>query len=117
MKIAVASDQGLVTGHFGHCEEFIIYDIESGKIGNKEKIANPGHVPGFLPKFLNDQGVNLVVSGGMGGGAVDIFNTLGIEVVIGVRGEADAAVAAYLLGELESTGSICHEHMHEGNCE
>jgi predicted Fe-Mo cluster-binding NifX family protein len=117
MKIAIASDNGLVTGHFGHCEEFLIYDIESGEIVNREKIPNPGHVPGFLPKFLNEQGVNLIISGGMGSGAVDIFNSLGIEVVIGARGKVEEVVSAYLAGKLESTGSICHEHVHEGNCE
>ena len=53
----------------------------------------------------------------MGSGAGDIFNSLGIEVVIGARGKVEELVSAYLAGKLESTGSICHEHVHEGNCE
>jgi predicted Fe-Mo cluster-binding NifX family protein len=116
MKIAVASDNGNVTGHFGHCESFMIFDTEGKKIVKTEAVANPGHKPGFLPNFLNDMGVNVIISGGMGGGAVDIFNEKGIEVVIGVSGTAADSAALYLDGKLESTGSICHEHEHQDEC-
>ena len=73
---------------------------------------NPGHKPGFLPNYLNDLGVNVIISGGMGGGAVDIFNEKGIEVIVGAQGEAKTAAEQYLQGRLQSTGSICHEHLH-----
>lgn len=116
MKIAVASENELVTGHFGHCQNFNIFDVENGNIISVESIPNPGHKPGFLPRFLNDQGVNVIISGGMGGAAVQIFNENNIEVVIGTSGAAQVAVDKYIKGELESTGSICHEHEHEGNC-
>ena len=116
IKIAVASEQNLVTGHFGHCQNFNIFDTEDGKIVKKESIANPGHKPGFLPNFLNDLGVNVIISGGMGGGAVDIFNSHKIEVILGATGDAEEAVNAYLKGELKSTGSICHEHQHADEC-
>ncbi|MDK2935321.1 MAG: hypothetical protein PWP62_329 [Eubacteriaceae bacterium] len=116
MKIAVASDNGNVTGHFGHCESFMIFDTEGKKIVKTEAVANPGHKPGFLPNFLNDMGVNVIISGGMGGGAVDIFNEKGIEVVIGVSGTAADSAALYLDGKLESTGSICQEHEHHDEC-
>ena len=55
-------------------------------------------------------------SGGMGGGAVDIFNERGVEVIVGVQGEAQTAVETYLRGELISTGSICHQHEHAHEC-
>ncbi len=116
MKIAVASEGKNITGHFGHCANFLIYDVENEKITNEESIPNPGHRPGFLPNFLADRGVNVIISGGMGGGAVDIFNERNIEVVIGNMGEAKAAVLKYLKGELETTGSICHEHEHHDEC-
>ena len=74
MKIAVASDNGMITEHFGHCEGFMIFDVENNQIVKSEMIDNPGHRPGFLPNFLNDMGVNVIISGGMGGGAIDIFN-------------------------------------------
>ena len=116
MKIAVASENGMVTEHFGHCREFVIFDTEDNKIVKSEAVANPGHRPGFLPNFLADRGVNVIISGGMGGGAVEIFNGRNVEVVVGASGDAQAAVEAYLQGSLKSTGSICHEHKHSDEC-
>ena len=70
MKIAVAAMGNTVSGHFGHCENFNIYDAEDGKITAEEVVANPGHRPGFLPNFLADRGVQVIIAGGMGGGAI-----------------------------------------------
>ena len=116
MKIAVASEKEMVTEHFGHCEGFMIFDTENNQIVKSETIANPGHKPGFLPNFLADRGVNVIISGGMGGGAVEIFNERNIEVIVGAKGNAKAAVEAYLEGSLKSTGSVCHEHQHHDEC-
>ncbi len=116
MKIAVAAMGKTVAGHFGHCENFILFDAENGSITAEESIPNPGHRPGFLPNFLADRGAEVIISGGMGGGAVDIFNERGVEVIVGAQGDARMAVEAYLRGELVSTGSICHEHQHAGEC-
>jgi predicted Fe-Mo cluster-binding NifX family protein len=116
MRIAVASEGKNVTEHFGHCINFLIYDVENGKIMNEKSIPNPGHKPGFLPNFLADGGVNVIISGGMGGGAVDIFNERNVEVVVGASGDAKTAVENYLKGELKTTGSVCHEHQHHDTC-
>ena len=116
MKIAVASEGKTVTGHFGHCENFNVFETKDKEIVNMEVVANPGHKPGFLPNFLNDIGVNVIVSGGMGGGAIDIFNEKNIEVITGASGDAETVVKEYLAGNLKSTGSICNQHMHEGEC-
>ncbi len=116
MKIAVASEEKMVTGHFGHCINFNIYDTDGEKIVSHESIPNPGHKPGFLPNFLHDMGVKVIISGGMGGGATDIFNEKQIEVVVGATGDAKVAVESYLKGELKSTGSVCHEHQHHDTC-
>lgn len=116
MKIAVASEGAMVTGHFGHCENFNIFEAENGTITSTKSIPNPGHRPGFLPNFLNELGVNVIISGGMGGGAVEIFNEKGIEVIVGVQGSAQAAVNRYLQGNLQSTDSVCHEHRHHDEC-
>jgi len=110
MKIAVSCKGNQIWAHFGHCENFMIYDTENGKIRTENSVPNPGHKPGFLPNFLADMGVEVMISGGMGGGAVDIFNERNVEVVLGAQGEARAAVEAYLRGELTSTGTICHKH-------
>lgn len=116
MKIAVASMGNMVAGHFGHCENFNIYESANGKITSAKSIPNPGHRPGFLPNFLGDMGVEVIIAGGMGGGAVEIFNERSIEVIVGAEGDAKTAVESYLRGELKSTGSICHEHEHADEC-
>ncbi len=116
MKIAAAAMGKTVAGHFGHCENFMIFDAIAGTITKEESVPNPGHRSGFLPNFLADRGVQVIISGGMGGGAVDIFNERGVEVIVGASGDARAAVEAYLRGELVSTGSICHEHEHAHEC-
>ena len=116
MKIAVAAMGTAVAGHFGHCENFIFFDTQDGKILSEQSVPNPGHRPGFLPNFLADHGAQVVIAGGMGGGAVDIFNERGIQVIVGAQGDARAAVQAFLAGELVSTGSVCHEHQHAGEC-
>ena len=103
MKIAVASEGKMVTEHFGHCEGFTIFETENNQIKSQEFIPNPGHRPGFLPVFLHDKGVNVIISGGMGSGAVDIFNEKGIEVITGASGDAKTAVNSYLQGKLKST--------------
>jgi len=117
MKIAVASEGKMVTEHFGHCEGFTIFETENNQIENGEFIPNPGHKPGFLPVFLHDKGVEVIISGGMGGSAIDIFNEKGIEVITGASGDAETAAISYLQGKLKSTGSVCHEHQYEGECE
>ena len=116
LRIAVAAMGKTVAGHFGHCENFIFFDTEDDKIVNIESVPNPGHKPGFLPNFLADRGAKVIITGGMGGGAVDIFNERDVEVILGVQGDAQAAVETYLKGELKSTGSICHNHEHKHEC-
>ncbi|MHB1314527.1 MAG: NifB/NifX family molybdenum-iron cluster-binding protein [Christensenellales bacterium] len=116
MRIAVASENEMVTEHFGHCVNFNIYEVKNGQIIKSKSTPNPGHKPGFLPNYLNDMGINVIISGGMGGGAIDIFNEKGIEVIVGAHGNAKEAATAYLNGVLKSTGSVCHEHQHHDEC-
>ncbi len=116
MKIALACEGNNITEHFGYCKNFNVFEVEDGKVVKKESYDNPGHKPGFLPEFLNKLGVNVVVSGGMGNGAVTIFNEHNIEVILGISGSDTDAVNKYIKGELKSTGSVCHEHMHKDEC-
>jgi len=83
MKIAVASEGNLVSGHFGHCEGFTMYDVDNIEVKNKEFVPNPGHKPGYLPVFLKEQKADIIIAGGMGGTAQDLFRENGIEVVVG----------------------------------
>ncbi|MBR5485787.1 MAG: NifB/NifX family molybdenum-iron cluster-binding protein [Oscillospiraceae bacterium] len=116
MKIAVASMGTIVAGHFGHCENFTIVEAENAQIVSMTSIPNPGHKPGFLPNYLADMGVEVIISGGMGGGAVDIFNQRNVEVIVGAMGDVKETVEKYLKGELKSTGSVCHNHEHAHEC-
>ncbi|MFA5575651.1 MAG: NifB/NifX family molybdenum-iron cluster-binding protein [Tissierellaceae bacterium] len=116
VKIAVASEGQNITEHFGYCANFNIFDIEDKSIVREESIANPGHQPGYLPVFLKDMGVEVIMSGSMGGSAIKIFEENGIEVIVGVSGEAQAAVTAYLEGDLEGNSQPCKDdHHHEDN--
>lgn len=117
MRIVVPSGKDMsVAGHFGHCEQFVFFDCEEGKIVKREAVPNPGHQPGFLPNFLADHGANAILAGGMGEGAVSIFQQRGVDVILGAEGKAEDCVMKYLKGELRSTGSVCHEHEHEKEC-
>jgi predicted Fe-Mo cluster-binding NifX family protein len=116
MKIAVASDGNFVSGHFGHCEGFTMYEVEEGKEVIKNFAQNPGHRPGYLPVFLKELNTNVIIAGGMGQTAQQLFNDKGIEVVVGAQGLCDDQVQKFIKGELASTGSVCTEHEHEGNC-
>jgi predicted Fe-Mo cluster-binding NifX family protein len=117
MKIAIASEGNFVAEHFGHCEGFTIFKVENKETREKEFIANPGHKPGFLPNFLNDLGVKVIIAGGMGGGAIEIFKEKGIEVITGVTGSLETTIEKYLRNELRSSGSVCRQHQHAGECE
>lgn len=116
MRIIVASDGDNVTEHFGHCRTYRTYDVENGKITKAGVIDSPGHKPGFLPLFLKEKGADVIISGGMGAGAIDLFNENGIKVIVGATGDSKSAAESFLKGVLVSTGSVCHEHMHHDDC-
>ena len=116
MKIAVASDNNQVTQHFGHCQSFQVYHFEDSVLKKEELVPNPGHRPGFLPNYLSDLRIDVIISGGMGGGAVDLFHQNNIEVVIGAQGNSMQAAKDFVSGKLKSTGSICNDHAHHDEC-
>ncbi|MDD2497730.1 MAG: NifB/NifX family molybdenum-iron cluster-binding protein [Desulfitobacteriaceae bacterium] len=116
MKIGIAKDGDFVSQHFGHCEGFEVFQVEDNKICGRETVLNPGHRPGFLPPYLAEKGVNLVIAGGMGATAQELFQSRGISVIVGAQGKIEDVLDKYLKGELVSSGSICEEHMHQGHC-
>src|SRR6056297_3105672 len=99
MRIAVATNNGKVSGHFGHCEGFTVYNIEDNVIESDEFLKSPKHQPGVLPKFLADNNVNIIMAGGMGAKAQQIFNAENIEVVVGVAGDLKSVMNEYLNGK------------------
>ncbi len=116
MKISVASEGTMVSQHFGHCEGFHIFTVTDNQVIKKDFMPNPGHAPGLLPNLLHNADVNVIIAGGMGGGAVEIFNEHNIAVVTGAAGNVEDVVKEYLNGNLKSSNSICSEHQHSGEC-
>jgi FKBP-type peptidyl-prolyl cis-trans isomerase 2/predicted Fe-Mo cluster-binding NifX family protein len=113
MKIAVTYENGTIFQHFGKTEAFKIYETEEGRILSSEVIRSNGTGHGALAGFLAGQGIDVVICGGIGGGAQNALAEAGIELCAGAQGDADQAVEAYLKGELISAGVTCHHH-HEG---
>ncbi len=111
MKIAISTDQGYVSAHFGRCLSYTIVEIKEGKVLSKEEIPNPGHEPGFLPQYLSEKGVNCIIAGGMGPRAQDLFAQKNIESVIGVQGAVDEVIEKFINQELEVGDDLCgHGH-------
>jgi len=110
MKIAVPTNAGTLSMHFGHCEKFAIVDadVEKKEIMNTEYIEPPAHEPGALPKWLSAQNVKIVIAGGMGSRAQQLFSQFGIDSLVGVPGGSpEEIVKAYLNGELEAGNNVC----------
>ena len=107
MKIAISTEGDSVSAHFGRCPEFTILDIKKGKLLEKQIIPNPGHHPGFIPQFLHQKGVKVIIAGGMGMRATGFFNELGIEAIVGVSGKINDVVNQLLKGTLKGGESLC----------
>lgn len=113
MLVAIPSEGNMLCPHFGHCESFVLYDTETKSF---RSLPNPGHQPGALPAFLKIQGTKLVIAGGMGGRAQELFAENGIQVIVGISGNIHNVIAQYEKGELKSSGEVCSEHAHAGDC-
>lgn len=113
MKIAVTYDNGNIFQHFGRTESFKVYDVEDNKVVFSEVIGSNGVGHGALAGLLADRAVDVLICGGIGGGAQQALADAGVELVAGAEGDADQAVEAYLKGELISTGANCDHHHHE----
>jgi predicted Fe-Mo cluster-binding NifX family protein len=111
MKVAISTDQGYVSAHFGRCPSYTIVEIKEGKVISKEEIPNPGHQPGFLPQYLSEKGVNCIIAGGMGPRAEGLFAQKNIETVVGVQGPVDEVIDKFRNQELEVGEDLCgHRH-------
>lgn len=114
MKIAVTYENGLVFQHFGHTEQFKIYEVSEGKVQSSEVVGTDGSGHGALAGFLKARGVEALICGGIGGGAQAALAQAGIRLYGGISGGADEAVAAYLAGNLGYDPDVhCDHHDHE----
>jgi ATP-binding protein involved in chromosome partitioning len=110
MKYAVPVSGGMVSPHFGHCEQFALIDVDEAKkqILKKELVNSPGHEPGLLPQWLAERGVSLVIAGGMGSRAQGLFQQNRIGVITGImENDPEKAVLSYLNDVLATGANIC----------
>jgi predicted Fe-Mo cluster-binding NifX family protein len=107
-KFAIPTVGNLLTPHFGHCEKFAIVETENNNIVSVNYITPPVHQPGVYPGFLAEQGVSVIISGGMGFKAQDLFSRNNIEVCIGVpSGSPENLVEQYLKNQLQTGENLC----------
>ncbi len=110
IRIAVPVTGGRLSSHFGHCEQFVLFDAirESKTIAGRTTVPSPPHQPGLLPGWLFEQDVNVIIAGGIGMRAQNFFSQYGIEVMLGASGnDPSALVQAYLDGSLKTGKNIC----------
>ena len=113
MKIAATYDNGNIFQHFGKTETFKVYEVEDNEVVSSEVISSNGTGHGALAGLLAEQGISVLICGGIGGGAQTALAEAGIEVCSGAQGNTEEAVEAYLKGELTSAGTTCDHHHHE----
>lgn len=113
MKIAVTYSNGQIFQHFGHTETFKVYEIEDNKIVNSEIVGSNGQGHGALAGLLSSHSIDVLICGGIGGGAQMALKSAGIQLFGGATGDADAAVEAYLSGNLSFNPNVkCNHHGH-----
>lgn len=117
IAIAAADRHGLngeVSAHFGRCPAYVLAHVEGdGRIVCSEVIDNPGfehHRPGHAPQFIHALGAHVILAGGMGPRAVQMFHAAGIEVATGAVGRVEAVLQAYLRGEVRGIVPCAHDH-------
>lgn len=120
VRVATTYDNGNIFMHFGRSEQFKIYDIQDGKVLNEQVVGTGGTGHGALAGLLANGGVDTLICGGIGGGAINALTQTGITVYAGAQGSCDACVEALIAGTLAQTGeATCdfhghdHEHTHE----
>lgn len=115
-RIAVTYNNGQVFQHFGKTEAFKVYEVENGEVVGSEIIESNGAGHGALAGLLAENTIDVLICGGIGGGAMSALGECGIEVCAGAEGDTDAVVEAYLKGELVSAGVTCEHHGEEHSC-
>ena len=117
MRIGVTYEEGKIFQHFGHTEQFKLYDVENGEVKNTQVVDTNGQGHGALADFLTRAGVQILICGGIGGGAKTAFSEAGIKLFGGVSGDADEAVDAFISGKIAYNPDVqCTKHAHEHSC-
>ncbi|MCK4993940.1 MAG: NifB/NifX family molybdenum-iron cluster-binding protein [Candidatus Omnitrophica bacterium] len=131
MKIAISTDGNVVAEHFGRCPSYTMLEMDGDNVVSRSIVENPGHEPGRIPQFLNEQGANYIISGGMGMRAIGFFNEFKIKTILGISGTIDDVIEKLKQGKLEGGESLCNpgagkgygvdktacDHPNEDDCE
>lgn len=115
-KIAVTYENGQVFQHFGRTETFKIYEVLDGKVTGSKLLESNGVGHGSLAGLLAENQVDVLICGGLGGGAMSALESQGIEICAGAQGDTDTAVEAFLKGELTNAGANCDHHGEGHSC-
>lgn len=110
MRIAIPVSEGQLASHFGHCQFFALVDVEPTEkvINETAMVEPPAHEPGALPAWLAEKGANLILAGGIGSRAIQLFEAQGIEVIVGApQLDPQSLVMAYLAGEVGAGANAC----------
>jgi predicted Fe-Mo cluster-binding NifX family protein len=116
IAIAAEDDRGLigqVSGHFGRCPYYVLAEVNGDAVIGSRVVANPYfdlHRPGVMPRFIRDLGVDVIIAGGMGPRAIDMFHGFGIDVATGTTGAVEEVLGAYLRGEHRGVVPCAHDH-------
>jgi ATP-binding protein involved in chromosome partitioning len=108
--IAIPTAGGKLCSHFGHCEQFALIQTENGQIKGKTMQTPPPHEPGILPKWLHDKGAGLIIAGGMGAKAKELFTQNGIRVITGAPMDSPESLVNQYLSETLVTGDNSCDH-------
>lgn len=118
MKIAVTHEDGEVFQHFGHTKQFKLYTVENGEITDSKVYFSMGAGHGALAGFLKALGADVLICGGIGGGAKTALSNAGIELYAGVQGDCDTAVSDFIAGKLNfDPNAQCSDHDHHSSGE
>lgn len=104
------NDRSNVEEHFGHAKEFAFVNVKDGEVISTEYLTPPPHAPGVIPAFVGENGATVIITGGMGGMAINLFKQNNIEVILGAQGSIEDNLKTYVSGNLESSGSACEHH-------
>jgi predicted Fe-Mo cluster-binding NifX family protein len=110
IKIAIPLAEGKLTMHFGHCSSFALVDVDpqTKEIRTREDVAAPPHQPGLLPPWLAERGVTMIIAGGMGQRARELFAEQNIQVVVGAPAEIpEVLIKKYFAGTLQTGDNVC----------
>lgn len=108
MKFAIPTAEGKLTTHFGHSQEFAVLHVEENRITKKEVLTPPPHEPGVLPRWLHDLGTDVIIAGGMGQRAIELFSQNNIRVITGAPClTPEDLVEQYLKDSLETGSNVC----------